>query len=93
MKTNSVFEIAVGALCCAIAFPVIGFKDVRKGSWLPLPLTDAQQAAIDNEKGTWFHRKKNLWVDRVRADSEWYGKFMPHVCLWLALLCLIALAY
>ena len=70
MKTNSVFAIITGAVCCAIAFPVIGFKTVRKGSWLPLPLTAAQQAAIDNEQGTWFHRKKNLWVDRVRADSE-----------------------
>ena len=88
-----IFRILLGLICCAIAFPVIGFKPVRKGSWLPQPLTAEQQAAIDNEEGTWFHRSKNEWVDRVRADAEWYGKFLAHVCAWLVTLCLIALAY
>lgn len=86
-------NIFVAALCCAIAFPVIGFKTERKRSWLPKSLTMEQQAKIDNEDGPWFHRRKNEWVDRVRADSEWYGKFMAHVCAWLVAFCLIALAY
>ena len=65
-------ELVIASICCAISFPVIGFKEERNKSWLPRP---PDQAKLDAEEGSWFHRKKDLLVNSVRADSEWWGKF------------------
>lgn len=73
--------LVVAGICAAIAWPVIGFKDERRETgWLPRP---PDQAKLDAEKGSWFHRKKNLWVDSVRRDAEWWGKFLAFVILLL----------
>lgn len=74
-------ELVIALVCCAIAFPVIGFKENRNGSWLPRP---PNQAKLDAEQGTWFHRKKDLLVDSVDTDPEWWGKFFSWVCVSLS---------
>jgi len=75
------FELVIASICCAIAFPVIGFKEQRNHSWLPRP---PNQAKLDAEPGTWFHRKKDLLVDSVDTDPEWWGKFFSWVCVSLS---------
>lgn len=85
------FELVIASICCAIAFPVIGFKEQRNHSWLPRP---PNQAKLDAEPGTWFHRKKDLLVDSVDTDPEWWGKgfcFLLAIVSFVAVICVISL--
>lgn len=79
-------HLVIAVVCCAIAFPVIGFKEKRNGSWLPNP---PDQAKLDAETGTWFHLKKDLLVNSVREDAEWWAKFLSFVLVLLAILAAI----
>lgn len=89
MKLHS---LIVAAVCSGVSWPVIGLKPVRKGSWVPMPPDPEILAEIDAEQGvTWFHRMKNHWVKRVRADAEWYGKFLPFVSLVLTAALVVAI--
>lgn len=77
-------ELIIAVVCCAISFPVIGLKnnpERKEHGWLPIP---PDQAKLDAEKGSWFHRKKDLLVNSVRADPEWWGKFFSWVCVSLS---------
>lgn len=80
------FDLLVASACCAIAFPVIGFKPERQRSWLPKPADPAKLAAERLKPGAnWFHLQKDLFVNSVRADAEWWGKF-GSFCLWSSIL-------
>ena len=79
-------ELIIASACCAISFPVIGFKEERHRSWLPrLP----DQAKLNAEEGTWFHLKKNLLVDTVRADCEWWTKFICFMAYSTIFVCVL----
>lgn len=76
---NRALELIVAGVCAAISFPRIGFKPQRRAlglRWFPIP---PDQAELDAEQGSWFHLKKDLWVNSVRADAEWWGKLLAHV--------------
>lgn len=82
-------HLVIAVVCCAISFPVIGFKDNpdrKEHGWLPIP---PDQAKLDAETGTWFHLKKDLLVNSVRKDAEWWGKFLSFVIVVLAILAAI----
>ncbi len=82
-----VFDLVIAWLCAAVSWPVIGFKDTEKrDGWLPAP---PDQAKLDAETGSWFHLKKDLWVNSVRADAEWWGKFLAMVILILLVVVII----
>ena len=86
-------NLIIGCVCCAISFPRIGFKPQRLAlglRWLPIP---PNQAELDAETGSWFHLKKDLWVNSVRADSEWWGKFLSFVIcsLVIIVICLVVI--
>lgn len=83
------FNLVVACICCAISFPRIGFKPQRRAlglRWLPIP---PNQAELDAETGSWFHLKKDLWVNSVHADPEWWGKFLSFVII--ILICLVVI--
>lgn len=73
-------QLVIASVCCAISFPVIGFKEGRNQSWLPsLP----DQTKLDAERmkpgANWFHLQKDLLVNSVREDAEWWAKFLSFV--------------
>lgn len=85
-------DLLIAAACCAISFPVIGLKDNperREHGWLPIP---PDQRKLDAERmkpgSNWFHLKKDLLVNSVRADPEWWGKFLPFCVASSNLVCL-----
>jgi len=97
------FELIAAVACCAISWPVIGFKDNewrKQLGWRPIPPSEAKLDIERNKPDvTWFHLKKDLLVEYVRSDAEWWAKFFSHVTAWLLtlcvalLVCLIALLY
>lgn len=55
--------------------------------WLPIPPDQGKlELEIANPENSWFHLKKDLFVNSVREDAEWWGKFLPFCIVSLIVL-------
>lgn len=66
---NSGFLLPVAMTCSAIGFTV-----QWREQWLPDKPTP--EALAPEHPGSWFHRMKNITTEWVRADPEWWSKFL-----------------
>lgn len=65
-----------GIFCSAV-----GFLKMWKLRWLPH--TPAPERVAWQYDGGWFHNLKNLTTEAVRADPQWWGKFLSFVIVTL----------
>lgn len=61
----------IAFLCAAVAFPAM--IATKKERW---PAPPPPEKIAWQHDGTWFHNLKNLWTETIRADCEWWGKFL-----------------
>ena len=65
-------------LCSASAFPAMLFERVKPCA------PDPMRIAFDPGR-TFYHNYKNLSTEYVRADSQWWSKFLAFVIVALAI--------
>lgn len=69
-------------ICSAVSFPAMLFER-------PFPvLPSAERLAWEHER-TWFHNLKNITTEFLRADSQWWSKFLSFCVLVLIVTTLI----
>lgn len=61
------------------AFPAMLFERT-----LPL-LPVAERFTKDMEGRSWYHFLKNVWTELIRADAQWWGKFLAFLILTYSL--------
>lgn len=66
-------KLLTAMVCAAVAWPVMPFE--RLVPYAPDP------EKLARETGTWFHLKKDLWTETVRADCQWWGKLLAFVII------------
>ena len=72
----------VSLLCAASAFPVMLFERFK-------PLApDPMKIAFDPGRSA-YHNYKNLWTETLRADCQWWGKFLAFTVVTLAVLAVL----
>jgi hypothetical protein len=78
MKRNIMFMLPVAFLCSASAFPLMLFERVKP--YAPDPM----RIAFDPGRSA-YHNYKNVSTEYVRADSQWWSKFLAFVIVALAI--------
>ena len=63
---------------------------MHRKRWLPIP--PSPERIVWEPDRSWYHNMKNEWVEAVRADAQWYGKFLMFVILTLTAALIAALA-
>lgn len=71
---RTVFSLLTAMICSAVGFTV-----QWREQWLPARPSD--DALSPEHEGSWFHRKKNETTEWVRADAEWWSKFLCLIIL------------
>ena len=72
------------AMLCAAAGFTVQWRE-QWGPRLPDPVVWLPQRS-------WFHNYKNLWTKTLRADCEWWGKFLAFVIvLQFVVICVLTL--
>ncbi len=75
-------RLIVSLLCAASAFPVMLFERFK-------PLApDPMKIAFDPGRSA-YHNYKNLWTKTLRADCQWWGKFLAFAVVTLAVLAVL----
>jgi len=67
-------KLIVAFLCAALGFTVQWRE--QWGPAKPKP----ERIAWEHDR-SWFHNLKNLWTETLRADCEWWGKFLAFVII------------
>lgn len=70
-------RLALAFLCAAAAFLVMPFERA-------LPLSPAPDRVAYDRSRTLFHHYKNIWTESLRADCQWWGKFLAFAVVILA---------
>ena len=72
-------RLIISFICAASAFPLMLFERFK-------PLApDPMKIAFDTGRSA-YHNYKNLWTETLRADCQWWGKFLAFVIAALAVL-------
>ena len=75
-------KLAFAFLCAATAFPAMLFERFK-------PLApDPMKIAFDPGR-SFYHNYKNLWTETLRADYQWWGKFLAFAVVTLAVLAVL----
>lgn len=69
----------------------VGFTVQWREQWFPARPPD--EALTPEHEGSWFHRKKNETTEWVRADAEWWSKFLCFTNAVLALALVLSLVF
>lgn len=75
-------KLAFAFLCSASAFPLMLFERVKP--YAPGPM----RIAFDPGR-TFYHNYKNLTTEYVRADAQWWSKFLGFVIVTLGILAVL----
>lgn len=73
-------KLILAFLCAASAFPAM--IATAKERW---PAKPAPERIAWEPDETWYHNMKNEWSEALRADCEWWGKFLAFVIVVLAM--------
>ena len=69
-------------ICAATAFPAMLFERFK-------PLApDPMRIAFDLGR-SWYYNYKNLWTETLRADCQWWGKFLAFVITSLVVIAVL----
>lgn len=86
MKEYKSWMVPIGFLSAAVAMPAMLFERLLP-RW---PDMERFYVGIA-EDDTWYHFWKNIWTELIRADPQWWGKFLAFVIImellviaWLA---------
>ena len=69
-------------ICAATAFPAMLFE--RFKPFAPDPMRIAFDLGW-----SWYHNYKNLWTETLRADCQWWGKFLAFVITSLVVIAVL----
>ncbi len=72
----SAFLLPVALICSGIAFPAMLFERV-------LPLAPPVEKLKWGDDRSAFHNLKNITTEFLRADAQWWSKFMSFCVLVL----------
>jgi hypothetical protein len=79
-----VLLIVIAFFSAAIAFENMHDK---RGEWGPHVMGEAkvidayQRIEVCDAHDSCYHDLKNLWTELVRADAQWFGKFLAFVIM------------
>jgi len=65
--------LLVAFICSALSFPAMVVTDRA------LPRPPAPERVQWQEDRSWFHNMKNETTEAVRADAQWWSKFLAFV--------------
>ena len=68
----------LAALCSGTAFPAMLFERFK-------PIAPDPSKLEWEDDRTWYHNMKNITTESIRADSQWYSKFLCFVILMQAI--------
>jgi hypothetical protein len=71
---NTLLSLPAAMFCSAVGFTV-----QWREQWLPARPDPA--ALVPEHSGSWFHYLKNITTEWVRADAEWWSKFLCFIAL------------
>lgn len=79
-------KLAFAFLCAATAFPAMLFERAT-----PIWPTCAQIEHDMPPLTIWtaYHHYKNIWTETLRADCQWWGKFLAFVITSLAVIAVL----
>lgn len=63
----------------ALLASALSFTVQWREQWLPARPNPA--AFVPEHPGSWFHYLKNISTEWVRADPEWWSKFLSFIAL------------
>ena len=75
-------KLLLAFLCSATAFPAMLFERLTPNK--PPPMT-----VVFNPKKSRYHHYKNIWVESLRSDEQWWGKFLAFTIVALAVLAVL----